>query len=207
MKPTKVYWDASCFIGLISGDQPSEAPRASICEDILHNARNDQILIFTSVWTIAETVRPKSLPEVFPLPDWAQLLDAKNKEGELVFPTATEEFSKLWAYFKKGTAPSRILPEDQATKIRLMFDWKWIRLVQVTPAIAHRAVEIARQHNMKPGDATHVATALNRDCELIHRWDKDFSRTDSLIPSKSPEWMSVQAQPTLPLSPPLQSSE
>ena len=47
MKPKKVYWDASCFISLISGDDPIESPRASICEDILNNARNDKVEIFT----------------------------------------------------------------------------------------------------------------------------------------------------------------
>ncbi len=202
MKPKKVYWDASCFISLISGDDPIEGPRASICEDILNNARNDKVEIFTSVWTIVETIRPKSTPDVPPLPDWAQLLNAKNDEDELLFPEAIEEFAKFFTYFKKKTAPSRLLPEEKAIKIRQMFDWKWIRLVQVTPAIAHRSVDIARAHNMKPGDAVHVATALNRECELIHRWDKDFRRTDSLIPSKDPEWMTVQAQPELPLSTP-----
>lgn len=200
MKPQKVYWDSSCFISFISGDHPAEAPRASICEDILNNARNDEIQIFTSVWTIAETIRPKSPPEIVPLPNWAQLLNSKNPKCKLLFPEAIEELSKLWAYFHKGTAPSRILPEPQAIKIRQMFDWKWIRLVQVTPAIAHRSVEIARAHNMKPGDAIHVATALNRECEVIHRWDKDFSRTDSLVPSKDPEWMTAQPHPELPLS-------
>lgn len=193
MKPLKVYWDASCFISFISGDQPTEAPRASICEDILNHARSeeDKIWIYTSVWTIAETVRPKSIITPPPLPEWAHLLDAKDKEGNTLYPEAMDKLAELWEYHSKGTAPTRILPEQQSTKIRLMFDWKWVRLMQVTPAIAHRAVEIARLHNMKPGDAIHVATALDRVCDIIQRWDKDFSRTDSLIPSKDPERMTI----------------
>jgi predicted nucleic acid-binding protein len=193
MKPQKVYWDASCFISFVSGDQSDEAPRASICEDILNHVRDeeDKIRLYTSVWTIAETIRPKSIITPPPLPDWAHLLGAKDKDGNTLYPKAIDKLKELWEYHAKSTAPTRILPEQQATKIRQMFDWKWIRLVQVTPAIAHRAVEIARMHNMRPGDAIHVATALDRACDIIHKWDKDFSRTDGLIPSKDPEWMSI----------------
>lgn len=206
MKPKKVYWDSSCFISLLSGDQSNEAPRASICEDILNHARNDQILLYTSVWTIAETIRPRSVWAGEPLPEWAKLLEKTDDKGNLLYPRATKELQELWTYFKKNTAPTRVLPESQATRIRQMFEWKWIRLVQVIPAIAHKAVEIARDKNMKAGDAVHVATALNRGCDVIHRWDKDFRRTDALLQSCDPDWMTPQSQGLLALGPEAQNS-
>jgi predicted nucleic acid-binding protein len=204
MKPKKVYWDTSCFISLVSGDQENEAPRASICEDILHHARNEQLQIFTSVWTIAETIWPKSkfVPE--PLPEWSQLLQARNKDG-LIYPKAGDELQMLWTYFKRNTTPTRILPESQATRIRQMFEWKFIHLVQVIPAIAHKAVDIAREKNLKPGDAVHVATALHRGCDVIHRWDKDFEKSDSLVKSCEPDWMTDRSQQRLALKPPTET--
>ena len=199
MKPKKVYWDTSCFISLVSGDHENEAPRGSICEDILHHARNDEIQIFTSVWTIAETIRPRSKFVPAPLPEWSKLLLATDKDGALVYPKAGDELQNLWTYFKRNTAPTRILPEAQATRIRQMFEWKFIHLVQVIPAIAHKAVEIAREKNLKPGDAVHVATALHRGCDVIHRWDRDYERTDSLVRSCEPDWMTDRSQGRLAL--------
>lgn len=57
----RVYWDTSLFICFLNR---YELERRRICEDILRHAQAGAILIHTSVWSIAETVRPKaaSLP-------------------------------------------------------------------------------------------------------------------------------------------------
>ena len=59
--PRKVYWDTSCFICFLN---KAELDRRRICEDVLRNAQAGNILLHTSTWTIAETVKPKakSLP-------------------------------------------------------------------------------------------------------------------------------------------------
>jgi hypothetical protein len=73
-----------------------------------------------------------------------------------------------------------------------MFAWPFIKKVQIVPTIAERAAEIAREYNMKPADSIHVASALAVRCEVIHRWDRDFEKTDQLIPSVEPERMTPQ---------------
>ena len=59
--PRKIYWDTSCFICFLNR---SETERRRICEDVLRHAQAGKILLHTSTWAIAETVRPraKSLP-------------------------------------------------------------------------------------------------------------------------------------------------
>ena len=192
MTPKRIYWDSSCFISYLSGTHPDEIARSLICEDVLKHARNDQIEIWTSVYTIVETIRPKAVYQPSPRPLWAELLSAKDNEGNTIHPEAVSEFDKIWNYYKKNTLPARLLSETQALRIKQMFDWSWIRKIQVIPVIAHRAAEIARTHNMKAADSLHVASALHRNCEFIHRWDRDYSRTDSLIPSKEPHRMTPQ---------------
>jgi predicted nucleic acid-binding protein len=198
MIPRKVYWDTSCFIAFLSGVHPDEVERSLICEDLLKYARNDEIEIWTSTWTIVETIRPKENRKPSPIPLWAELLKSVDEKGNLLHPAASGEFEKIWSYYQRNTCPTRILPEEQANKIRLMFEWPWVRKIQVIPAIAHRAAEIARSHNMKPGDALHVASALFRNCEVLQHWDRHFERTDDLIPSRNPTRLSPQN--LLPLS-------
>jgi predicted nucleic acid-binding protein len=192
MSSRKVYWDTSCFIALLSGGHPDEVDRSSICEDVLQHARSDDIEIWTSTWTIVETVRPKATRELPPVPLWAELLNQADEKGTLLHPNASQEFEKIWHYYHRRTGPTRLLADEQALKIRQMFDWPWIRKIQVIPVIAHRAAEIARSHNMKPGDALHVASALFRNCDAIHHWDRHFNRTDDLIRSENPSRISPQ---------------
>jgi predicted nucleic acid-binding protein len=190
----KVYWDTSIFISYLSSTHPAEVARAEIAEDILKHARAGDLEVWTSVWTIVETIRPKSVvPENFPLPIWAGLLNAADKDGALLQPTASVDFAKIWTYFKRNTLPARLIPEADAQKIKDMFDWPWIKKIDIVPAISHRAAEIARAHNMKGGDSLHVASALHRQCEVLQRWDRDYQKTNDLIPSQDPERMSSQA--------------
>jgi predicted nucleic acid-binding protein len=189
----KFYWDTSCFVSYLSATHPDELARSLVCADVLKHAQNDQIEIWTSVWTIVETIRPKVMYKPVPLPRWAEMLNGTNEKGAIVHPEAMSQFDDIWTYYKRNTLPARLLPEDQALRIKQMFDWPWIRKIQVSPAISHRAVEIARSHNMKAGDAIHVASALYRNCDVLHRWDRDYRRTDSLIQSQDPTRMSPQS--------------
>jgi predicted nucleic acid-binding protein len=190
----KVYWDTSCFISFLSSTHPEERQRADVCQDVLNHARNDKIEIWTSVWTIVETLRPKTPYQSVPLPLWAELLKSTDKNGNLIHPSAHMDFERVWTYFQRNSAPSRKLSDADAQKIRQMFDWSWIKKIQVFPSIAQKAADIARNHNMKPGDAIHVASALQRNCEAIQCWDRDFSRTDSLIKSEEPIMITIQGR-------------
>jgi predicted nucleic acid-binding protein len=188
----RIYWETSPFIAFLSGTHPDEIARSIVCEDVLKSARDGDIEIWTSTWTIVETIRPKASYQPTPHPLWAELLNAKDQKGNIVHPNAASEFDVIWKYYKRNTLPTRPLSDADATRIKHMFDWPWINKIQVIPAISHRAAEIARSHNMKPGDALHVASALHAKCDCLHRWDRDYSRTDTLIRSCEPERISSQ---------------
>ena len=188
----RVYWDTSCFVSYLSGDHEQESERALICADILKHAQNDDIQLWTSVWTIVETIRPKEAHKPLPLPAWSNALKITDKLGVLQYPNAIAELEKIWNYYIRHTVPSRKLPPEITNKIQGMFAWRFIKKVQIVPTIAEKAAEIARDYNMKAADSIHVASALAVKCEVIHRWDRDFKKTDLLIPSEEPKRMSAQ---------------
>lgn len=90
--PRKVYWDTSCFICFLN---KAELDRRRICEDVLRNAQAGTILLHTSTWTIAETVKPKakSLPG-------SRALSAKE--------IAAIDAMFRWAWIKKIDVDQRI---------------------------------------------------------------------------------------------------
>jgi len=88
----KVYWDTSCFICFLNR---KELDRRKICEDVLRNAQAGNIVLHTSTWTIAETVKPKakSLPG-------ARTLSAKE--------IAAIDSMFRWSWIKKIDVDQRI---------------------------------------------------------------------------------------------------
>src|SRR5579871_4026922 len=118
--PRCLYWDASCFICFLN-DQESE--RRAICQDILNNARNGHVEIWTSELTRVEVVRPKgSKPPIPPLPDWA---NKAIKED----PKCKGHIEHLWEYFHNHTIPSRKLTAEETDMIDGMFEWPWLNKI------------------------------------------------------------------------------
>jgi predicted nucleic acid-binding protein len=196
----RVYWDTSCFISFLSATHPDEKERALICRDVLQHAINDRIEVWTSAWSIVETIRPKTKYVPKPLPLWARALEQTNDKGIKLYPDATAKFEEIWEYYNRHTVPTRKLSDEEYQCIRDVFSNRMVRMIQVEPSIAEEAARLAIDRNIRPADGLHVASALARKCAKIHCWDHDYSRTDDLIPSGPPTWMSEQ--PELGLSPP-----
>lgn len=51
-----------------------------------------------------------------------------------------------------------------------------VRIIDVSQAIALKAAQLRAQYKLKPPDAIHLATAIERDCQLFFTADKDFAK-------------------------------
>lgn len=51
----RLYWDTTCFLCFLSKE---ENKRRKICDDILRNAQNRNVILYTSTFTISEVVYP-----------------------------------------------------------------------------------------------------------------------------------------------------
>lgn len=65
-KKKRLYWDTSCFICFLNKNEKS---RRAICENILKNAKERNVTLYTSSFTIAEVINPRrsSIPNPKPL--------------------------------------------------------------------------------------------------------------------------------------------
>ncbi len=93
----KLYWDTTVFLCFLS---PVEQERRRICEDILRNARTGNCRIYTSTYTIVETVRPKKVS----IPNARLLTPAEIAEIEKMF---------RWSWVEK-------VPSDQDIAFRAL---------------------------------------------------------------------------------------
>ncbi|GEM_PF-1391820 len=181
----KIYWDSSCFICLLN--KSSEADRMAACTDVMRHAQGGEFDIVTSTWTIVEVIRPKKkLGDVPALPEWSELA------FEAV-PQCQGQVRRLWDYFHRNTnAPSQKLTEVQIAAIDAMFSWPCIKLAYLDQRIASRAVELARDHELKPPDAVHAATAILNKVSELQRWDRDFNRVADLVRVAEPTIITQQ---------------
>jgi len=175
-----VYWDSGCFICFLNKD---ETARRLICEDILHHARNGTIEIWTSVWTIVEVIRPKRHGSS-PLPPWALKAIA-------AVPEAKPELERLWQRYQSSDPATKLTP-TQIAKIQGMFEWSFIGKINVDERVSKKAVQLCRDHGLKPADAIHAASAILRKVSVIQRWDRDFDKVAHLIPAEEPVRISAQ---------------
>ncbi len=184
--PRKLYWDSSCFICFLDG---SEEERRLICEDILQHANDGDVEIWYSVWVIVEVVRPKK-PGNSPLPEWAAKAIAS-------VPEAQAPLEELWRRYQRS-APTRKLSDAQIARIQAMFEWPFLKPIYIDLRTAQKAVELARDRGLKPGDALHAASAILAKCDAIQRWDRDFDRVNDLIASEEPQRISSQGALAFP---------
>ena len=193
MNYPRFYWDTSCFISYLSATHPDEQHRALVCKDILHHAQNDNVEIWTSAWTIVEVIRPRQKEEIVSLPDWANALKITDADERLLYPKAIGHLTEIWNYYHRHTAPTRKLTDDELSIVRSIFLYPFVKIAMIEQTVANEAVQISRSTGIRPGDSLHVASAIARKCDCIHRWDRDFTKTDHLITSKEPEMISPQS--------------
>ena len=58
------------------------------------------------------------------------------------------------------------IPADSATKVEAFFKHQWIVVRELDRFIAEDARALVWNHNVKPKDAVHLATALKRDVSI-----------------------------------------
>jgi predicted nucleic acid-binding protein len=178
--PRKLYWDSSCFICFLNKD---EKARRLICEDILQQANAGEVEIWYSMWVIVEVVRPKK-PGNAPMPEWA-------KKAIKAVPEAAIPLEDLWKR-QQRSSPSQKLTPAQILKMQGMFQWPFLKPIYIDQRVADKAVEIARDKGLRPGDAIHAAAAILAKCDVIQRWDRDYEKVSDLIPNEEPQRISPQ---------------
>lgn len=185
-EPQKVYWDSSCFICFLNRDDVDTGRRV-ICEDVLRHARNRDLQLCTSTFTIAEVIRPRR-PGSAPLPAWAlSAIAVVEKE----FPNARREMDVLWTRHQASESLPKLTAEEIA-KIQAMFEWPFILMIDLDQPTALRAVALARDCGLKPADAVHAASAMVAEASILQKWDRDFQKVAHLITIDEPKRISAQ---------------
>jgi predicted nucleic acid-binding protein len=91
---------------------------------------------------------------------------ARAKAGEVLIITSSLTIAEvLW--MRRAPKVSR----DKADALRRFFRRSYIRVRNVTRAVAESAQDLVWDHSIKPKDAIHVATALDAKAPILETFD------------------------------------
>lgn len=94
------------------------------------------------------------------------------KDGHVTIATST--FTIVETIRPKWISPPVTLTAEQIRIIEGMFRWPWVKKYQVDERLALKAVAVARDFGLKPGDSIHAATAIAAKADVLQQWDRDF---------------------------------
>jgi hypothetical protein len=91
----------------------------------------------------------------------------RAQAGEVLIVTSALTLAEvLW---RKG-GPK--LPDDKLALLRKFFRRSYIRVVNVSRVIAEEAQDVVMNHNVRPKDAVHVATAIHHNVAILETFDE-----------------------------------
>lgn len=158
-KVNKIYWDSTAFICFL---KRTEGERRRACEDVLYHARDGNVQLFTSTFTLAEVIRPHILDGV-------------------------------------GT---RLISPEEIAEIQGMFQWPWIKKVDLDQRVARKAVDIERDYGLGTADSIHAASAIIARADVLQHWERqdEFGKIGRLIAVEHPRMLTYGAVATMPAS-------
>lgn len=126
-----------------------------------------------------------------------QTLEHQAKGGALVIYTSALAIAEV-----VKTKESGELTDSERHLINAYFRHKFVRVIPVDRIVAKMAAEIVRNHELKPPDAIHVASAIRTKCVVMYTYDGLGGDPDKLL-GKSGQI----GAPSLPIKLPGDSSE
>jgi len=111
------------------------------------------------------------------------------KAGSVTLYTST--YAIVETVRPKRFDATRLTPQEIAT-IQKMFQWSWLKKIDVDQRVAFKAVELSRDRGLKPADAVHAASAILSRVDALQCWDGDFSVVADLIGVEEPAFMTPQ---------------
>lgn len=81
------------------------------------------------------------------------------------------------------------LSQEQVELIKGMFQWPWLKKVQVHQNVAFKAADLARDFGLKPADSIHAATAIFKGVDALQVFDRDFRKISHLVKVEQPSYI------------------
>ena len=83
-----------------------------------------------------------------------------------------------------------------------MFQWPWIKKVDLDQRVARKAVDIERDYGLSTADSIHAASAIVARADVLQHWERkdEFGKIGRLIAVEHPRMLTYGAVATMSAS-------
>lgn len=114
------------------------------------------------------------------------------RDGKVHLFTSTFTITEVIRPRNGDVKGARMLSAEEISDLEGMFQWPWLKKIDVDQRVARKAVELSREYALSPADAIHAASALVAQADVLQHWDRrnGFAGVERLIPVEHPRKIS-----------------
>jgi predicted nucleic acid-binding protein len=110
------------------------------------------------------------------------------REGKLALYTSSFTITEIIKPLRQECTGPRPLSYDEVADIQGMFQWPWLKKIDLDQRVAQNAVNLGITYALTAADAIHAASAIVAKVDVLQQWERNsgFERISGLGPVEAP---------------------
>jgi predicted nucleic acid-binding protein len=124
------------------------------------------------------------------------------RDGKVSLYTSTFTVVEVIRPQIPSAAGTRLLSADEIAEIQAMFQWPWVKKVELDLRVARKAVELERDFGLTTADSIHGASAVIAKVDVLQHWERknEFTKLSRLVAVEQPRMITYGAVHDAPYS-------
>jgi predicted nucleic acid-binding protein len=117
------------------------------------------------------------------------------RDGRVTLYTSTFTIAEVIRPQTACVAGARPLSREEIAEMQAMFQWPWVKKVDLDQRVARKAVELERDFALSAADSIHAASAIIAQAEVLQHWERkeEFGKVSRLIRVEQPQMLTYGA--------------
>jgi len=125
------------------------------------------------------------------------------RDGKVQLFTSTFTVTEVIRPHVGDGVGTRLVSAEEVAEIQAMFQWPWIKKVDLDQRVARKAVELERDYGLGTADSIHAASAIVAKADVLQHWERrdEFGKIARLIAVEQPRMLTYGAVTPMPFTP------
>ena len=122
------------------------------------------------------------------------------RDGKVLLFTSTFTVAEVIRPQIGEALGTRLISCEEIAEIQAMFQWPWIKKVDLDQRVARKAVELERDYGLGTADSIHAASAIIAQVDVLQHWERrdEFGKISRLIAVEQPRMLTYGAVTAMP---------
>lgn len=124
------------------------------------------------------------------------------RDGKVNLYTSTFTVAEVIRPHVLDIARTRVLSAEEIAEMQEMFQWPWVKKIDLDQRVARKAVELERDYALGIADSIHAASAIVAKVDVLQHWERqdEFAKINKLIAVEHPRMLTYGVVAQMPNS-------